>query len=815
MSAGRGTRPRPTGDLRMIPFSWLSRKSGAATGRFGTFSAALAVIFASLVLPLAQPAQPVAAQQALLRGQVVDRATRAPLAGAEIAFEGSASSTLSDAEGRFTLTRATPGIVTVRATLLGYAPALLTDVELQTSRSTFVLIELEPRAIELEGIAVGADAFRVPESAPVSAALLSAAEVRRTPGGQLDISRTLLSLPGVLGGVDNRNDLLVRGGGPGENAYYLDGIRIPRINHFATQGASGGALGLVNVDFIRETEFYTGGFPARYGEALSSVLEIRNRPGSPEGLRGDVTLGASEAALTLDGPIGAEASKGSWLFSVRRSYLQFLFEALDIPIRPDYWDAQTRIELNPTDRDQVRIVGLGAIDEFDLATPAPDADIEDFEIVERVIDNDQRAWTLGASWRRLIDDGLLTLTVSRSWSEFRFADPGADGLPVLSNASTERSLPVRLEGEHRLNTQLDASWGVELGRESIDTDVFQRATPATSFSEDLRYATRLAWWRRAAHAQLTARTADGRGSATLGGRIDDVTALDRGTSLSPRFSLRWRLTPTWSLSGAAGLFHQTPPAVALAVEEDGERVNRALRPIRVRQFVLGTAWQPRADLRIALEGFDKRYSRYPILRDDPRISLANLGADYGFVGAEPLRAAGLGRARGLELSAQKKLTRSLYALGAYTLSVSEFSGEDGVLRPSAWDVRHALDWTGGYRVGDRWEIGTRLRTLSGRAFTPFDPDASAAEYEVTGRAVPDWDRIGEQRTDTYARWDIRVERRFNRSGWNAVLYLDVQNVLDRENSIGFTYTRDPQFADGLRPLGGTGRLPFFGFSIEF
>lgn len=773
--------------------------------------AALAALVALFAPALTSPE--LVAQQSVLRGRVVDRTTRAPLVGAQISV-GDAT-TLSAGDGSFTLSGLPSGTVTVRAEVLGYGPGLLTEVRVQPSRSTFVLIELEPRAIELEGLAVGADAFRVPDAAPVSATLLSESEVRRTPGGQLDISRTLLSLPGVLGGVDNRNDLLVRGGGPGENAYYLDGIRIPRINHFATQGASGGALGLVNVDFIRETEFYTGGFPVRYGEALSSVLSIRNRPGSAEGVRGDVTLGASEAGLTLDGPIGADGAQGNWLFSVRRSYLQFLFEALGIPIRPDYWDAQTRVELTPSERDRIVIVGLGAIDEFDLATPGPDADFEDFEIVERVVDNDQRAYTVGASWRRLIEGGLLTLTASRSWSDFSFDDPGTDGRPVLSNASTEVSMPVRLEGEHRLTRALDLSWGVGASRESIVADVYQRATPATAFDTDLAWAEELGWWRSFAHTQLTLRGFRGRGTVTAGVRLDDNGALEQGMAWSPRLSARWQLTPDWSLSGAVGLFHQSPSALALTVREDGQRVNAGLRPIRVRQFVVGTAWQPRADLRVSLEGFDKRYSRYPVLRDDPRVSIANLGDDYGFIGAEPLLPIGEGEARGVEVGVQKKLTDRVYALGAYTLSRSEFSAADGVLRPSTWDVRHALDLTGGYRVGDRWELGTRLRVLSGRPFTPFDDEASALEYEITGRAVPDRDRIAEVRTAAYARWDVRVERRFDRSGWNAVLYLDVQNVLDRENPIGFGYTQDPQVPDGLRPLGGTGRLPFFGFSIEF
>ena len=310
---------------------------------------------------------PVSAQSVTVRGRVLDASSLRPIQAATLTVVESGAQALSDQSGRFLITSGDPGSVSVRVDVLGYESALETDVILRTSRSTYVEFRLERKALELEGIVVGAPAFRVLEAAPVSTQLLSNQELRRTPGGLQDVSRTLLSLPGVLGGVDNRNDLLVRGGGPGENAYYIDGIRIPQINHFATQGASGGALGLVNVDFIRETEFFAGAFPVRYGDALSSVLSIENRPGSPEGVQGDFTLGATEAALTLDGPAG---DNSNWLFSVRRSYLQFLFEALGLPIRPDYWDTQFRFESQISDRDRLVLVGIGALDNFDIVPPA-------------------------------------------------------------------------------------------------------------------------------------------------------------------------------------------------------------------------------------------------------------------------------------------------------------------------------------------------------------------------------------------------------------------------------------------------------------
>ena len=767
---------------------------------------------ASLVLLLlAASVSPLAAQSGSIRGQVVDDVDLRPIAGAQVRIGTDGPSTLTNADGRFGFDGLPVGVVTVRVQALGYSAVLVTDVVLQASRSSFVQVRLPRQAVEVEGVVVDAPAFRVPDAAPTSLQLLANEELRRTPGGLLDVSRTLRSLPGVLGGLDNRNDLLVRGGGPGENAYYLDGIRIPQINHFATQGASGGALGLVNVDFIREVEFYTGAFPVEFGDALSSVLSIDNRPGTREGIRGDFTLGATEAGLTLDGPAGERAN---WLFSVRRSYLQFLFKALGLPIRPDYWDGQFRVEVEPTPRDRILLVGLGAVDDFDIVPPGPDDSFENQEIAQSVIDNDQRSFTVGASWRRLVPGGYVTATASRSASDFTFADVGADGEAVLTNESLEQSTRLGLRADLAATDGLRLVLGTEAERATLDASLFQRSLPGGSFQGPLAWNEEVATWKLAAFAQTTLSPTP-RLSLTAGVRVDEVSALDDGLALSPRGSARLELGNGVSAQVAAGVFHQSPALLWLSVRDRGAAVNRSLRQQRNRQVAGGLSWLPNPGLRLSVEGFVKEYDRVPLLAGDPRITVSNLGGDYGFVGAEPLRDDGTGLARGVELFAQQKLLERVYLLGAYTLSWSEFAGANGVLRPSAWDRRHALDLTAGYRLGDAWELGTRVRVLSGLATTPVDLETSAEAYALTGRGVFDWDRLGSQRTPTYVGWDVRAERRISFDRWNAVVFLDLQNVINRANILGYAYTEDPAFPDRIRPIDGAGLLPTFGFSIEF
>ncbi|MGD2122185.1 MAG: TonB-dependent receptor plug domain-containing protein [Gemmatimonadota bacterium] len=751
------------------------------------------------------------AQTAVLTGRVLDLDTRVPLPGVEIRVLPQGIRVLSDAEGRFRAEGVEPGIVSLEASTLGYLTTVETSVMARTSRPTYVLVELRPAAIEVEGITVEADVFQAREDAPTSTQRLTEVEIRRAPGGIGDISRALLSLPGVVGGVDNRNDLLVRGGGPGENAYYLDGIRIPQINHFATQGTSGGALALVNADFIQDATFFTGGFPVSYGDALSSVLLIRNRPGTEDGIAGDITLGASEAGVTLDGPLGGD---GNWLFSVRRSYLQFLFEALDLPIRPDYWDGQLSVNWDPTGRDRFTLTGIGAIDEFGIIEPGPDADFENREIFQSVLDNDQKSYTVGGTYRRLVGEGgILRVKASHSFTDYRFSDEDAEGETLLTNRSLERETRFQVEGEAGLGSDVRLGVGGEAVRASINSRVFQRAIPGGLLPEDVVFDSDGGFWKPAFWGQLIWRP--GKVTATLGLRADGVTALDEGWAWGPRASLEYATAAGVDLSLAGGIFHQAPSKLALAVEEDGAPANDGLSQLRNWQLVGGADWRVDRALRLRLEAFYKNYDGMPVLASDPRVNLANLGDDYGFVGGEPLLSSGTGRAYGGELFLQQKLTGSLYLLGAYTLAWSEYAGEDGILKPSAWDRRHALDLTGGYRIGDAWEVGSKLRVLSGVAYTPWDLEASDLTYPLTGRGIRDWSRTGSERGPAYVRLDLRIEREWFFQKWDAVVYLDFQNLLNRENTVGFSYTQDPAYPNRLRPIDSVGFLPTFGFSVEF
>ena len=236
-------------------------------------------------------------------------------------------------------------------------------------------IPLEESDISLGEVVIKASPFIKRIESPVSVRVIGIDEIERNPGGNRDISRVLQSFPGVASTPAFRNDVIVRGGGPNENRFFLDNVEIPYLNHFSTQGASGGPTGIINVDFVQSVDFLSGAFPASEGNALSSILNFTLIDGDRDQMKYRATVGASDLGLTLDGPAG---KNGSLIMSVRRSYLQFLFSALELPFLPAYTDFQLKYKVKLDPKNEITIIGLGAKDDFELNLKANETDYQKY-----------------------------------------------------------------------------------------------------------------------------------------------------------------------------------------------------------------------------------------------------------------------------------------------------------------------------------------------------------------------------------------------------------------------------------------------------
>ena len=348
-----------------------------------------------------------------INGVIKDANTQELLFGAKVILRGTDTLyTRSDDDGFFSV-QGPVGKYNLEVNLLGYDTYNFYNLSINSGSTQVLEIDLISGTTDLEDVVVStAKSARATDmTTPLSTQKLTADEIKVNPGGNFDVSKVIQVLPGVAGGTTaNRNDIIVRGGGPSENVYYLDGIEIPVLNHFQTQGASGGATGILNVSFINDVQLSSSAFDSRYDNALASTVVIKQRNGNAEKFGGNLRLSGSEFAAMIEGPMG---KKTTYMASARRSYLKYLFSVLDLPIRPDYWDFQYKVNHKFNNKTELNLIGIGALDKFRLQAPK-DADANNQYILRSNPQLDQWNYTVGASLKHLIKDGFLTVALSRN-----------------------------------------------------------------------------------------------------------------------------------------------------------------------------------------------------------------------------------------------------------------------------------------------------------------------------------------------------------------------------------------------------------------
>ena len=307
------------------------------------------------------------AQQGSIQGRVFNPINNEPIPYANIVIQGLDKGTVTNELGFYKLENIAPGLYNVRATFIGFKPKIIFEVQVTLTRSVQLDFELEEEASDLEEVIVSSE-FSRSEDTPISARKLNSNEIERYPGGNRDISRVIQALPGVASTASFRNDIIIRGGAPNENKFFIDEIEVPVINHFATQGSSGGPLGILNVNLIKNVDVISGAFPANRMNSLSSFFEFELKDGRRDKMLTQLTVGASELTLSNEGPL---SEKTTYILSARRSYLQGLFRLIGLPFLPTFHDFTLKTKTKLNDKTELTFLGVGAIDQFVLNFDVP------------------------------------------------------------------------------------------------------------------------------------------------------------------------------------------------------------------------------------------------------------------------------------------------------------------------------------------------------------------------------------------------------------------------------------------------------------
>lgn len=753
-----------------------------------------------------------------ISGIIIDERTKKPLIGTNIIVLDTNYGTSTDLNGYYFINNVPVGTYRLRYDYIGYEPQLKTDVVVISANPTAVNVEMRESVIESEAVTVTAGYFTQEEKIQTSTIGLSREEIRRFPGGFEDVVRTVSTLPGVaINSAGGRNDLLVRGGGPSENLYVINNIEVPNINHFGNQGNSSGSLSFVNLDFVEDVTFSTGGFSAQFGDKMSSVLSLKMMNKIPPSFESKLIVSATQYGFDVDFPI---QQKGNLIFSARQSYLDLIFKAAGLPFVPVYTDFNIIGNYDISPKDKLFFIGLSAINniERDQST------LENRVTNAGLLDNSQYQGITGLNYRRLLNNGYLDVTLTNNLFRYKFsqldkneneyfksdADEWETGFKAQHYWVKDRSFGLRIG--------LSAKFVKNINSTAFADTIYDRSgnkvpfaflgLPQT-FDEEIaanKYAfyTEIDWF-------LTSGL-----DINAGIRADFYQFLEDKFYLAPRLSIKYSINDMLKIRASGGIYYQSPAYVWTT-----NPYNKGLKALQNNMGVIGLDYLLRADVRISLEGYYKDYSNLPsgtLPGINDHIVITNTGTGFGgreddfqSFGYFDLTSTAKGTAYGAELLIQKKYSNiPLYGLMSFTYSQSELIANNGNTYPGQYDQRFIFNLTGGYIFNSKWEIAGKLRYFTGVPFTTvYRPSENPLNIGYI-QNIPE--EYLNDRTNPGHHLDLRVDRYFNFRNWTLIVYVDIQNVYD------FKIPQRPTYDfwdDSIINASSIGILPSIGISAEF
>ncbi len=738
-----------------------------------------------------------------LKGTMIDRQTKEPLAGANVILIDTRLGAATDLKGNFTIQNIPVGAYSIQFSYIGYETITKTDIIIKSNRTTFIESDLGQSTMQTETIEVNAGYFVKMEEQPVSLTNFSREEIRRAPGSAGDVSRILMSLPSIAKVNDQSNSLVVRGGSPVENSFYIDNIEIPNINHFPTQGSSGGPIGILNVEFIKDVDFYAGGFSPMYGDKLSSIMNIRFREGNRERFNGQLDLNWAGFGGVFEGPVFDQ--QGSWLFSARRSYLEWVIKMFDVgtSVAPSYGDIQGKLVYDLSDQHRITVLGILA-DSHSSSTKQ----VADENAMIAYGDQDIYEFAAGLNWRALWSKlGYSNTSLSFTSASYKenFSETSTQ-MPLLKNNSLEQTITLRNTNHLHLNDFHSVQVGFEIKQITSDYDNFYAETldPAGNIVPALKLTDKISTEKYGLFLNYIINPVE-KLRLNLGIR-GDLFSYNNKSVMAPRFSAAYKLNDRTTISGSAGLFYQNLPLLLLAQRQN----NRQLKTMQATHYILGVNHLISENTRLTVEVYKKDYKNFPLDSAQPGFFIIDeLYYNHGFFTYhENLNDNGKAFTQGVELTIQKRLAKDFYGLLSASYFQSRYSDSNGLWKNRVYDNRVVLSVEGGYKPNNEWEFSMRWIYAGGPPYTPYDQKAS----REINRGILDDTQINNERYPDYHSLNVRFDKRFHFTYSNLIVYLSIWNVYNQKNVASYYWNDSENKQDVIYQWG---LLPIFGLEYEF
>ena len=738
-----------------------------------------------------------------VRGTISDKQSQTPLPGVVISIPelGNKYATISDENGEFRIAQVPVGRRTLQFFLIGYHSATVSNLLVYSGKESVLKLELEEKVVTTQEaiVTAGNKGQPINEMALISARSFTVEQTERYAGTWYDPARMAANYAGVAAMGDQRNDIIIRGNSPVGLLWRLEGVNIPNPNHFGSLGTTGGPISILNNNLLDNSDFFTGAFPAEYGNALAGVFDLRMRSGNNEKREYTGQIGLNGLELGAEGPI-SKSGKSSYLINYRYSTLE-LFKKLGInygvSAAPQYQDLSFKFNFPRTKFGKISLFGIGGT-----------SFIEVLKSKQKSTD-----WTFGLNnidVRYGSDMGVAGLThvyffnpnennsarlntsfaISGEQSTVR-SDSAYIDKPSMTYYH-DRSYEIKYTASSQLSKKYSSRFNTSLGVSSQFFKVYYSDSALNKNYEFVKLnqtnGENIALIQAFAQAQYSLTPV----IKLYGGLHSQYFTLNGSKTLEPRVALRWNISGSQSLNLGAGIHSQLQPRLFYFVQtrlpdHSYIETNTQLDFSYSDQVILAYDWNISENFRLKTETYYQNLRNIPVEQKLSHYSILNFGSDFGQIQTDSLVNNGTGYNYGLELTLEKLLADNYYILFTSSLFQSKYKGSDGILRNTIFNGNYVLNLLSGYTfalgANHSLSIDIKAVTAGGKRYIPI----LEAESKIKGDAVRDYHHAYENRYPSYFRFDARAMLRFNLKKFNTELSFDVQNITKRKNVLLETY----------------------------
>ena len=723
-----------------------------------------------------------------ISGNIIDKTNQLPLEGANISVVGTIKGVISDINGDFSISELKNGYYSISVSYMGYESKLIADIWVRDNAYEFLKIELNPTIIDYEGVMVTQNYFSKTNVDQYNSITFNNDEIRRAPGSGQEISRILNALPSVASVGENRQDMLVRGGGPTENGFVIDNIHIPSISHFNTpDGRSNGPIGMINTEMVDDIEFFSNGFPAEFGNKLSSYGDISYRDGKKDSLAGNVSIGMGGAGSLIEGSIIDDVT---FIGSYRRSYLDLISDAINAGGGlPSYDDLQGKLKYSPSHYDAFTILLVNGNSLYDRKK---EESISAGEDTYGNVKNKQN--TIGLGHRHIWNQNAYSSTsisISKQNANAIFYENQSDTVSLSTN-DIFRTLNARQINHIQFNKTLSSVFGFEIQNRNLEYDFFlnnvnsKNDVLVTNLSSFITIKSILVK----------------KALISIGSRID-WNDFERDILIAPRINVDFSLSKGWgNLIINSGKYFQNPPEKYLSVVEKND-----LRSINTIQHSLTFEKLITSSTKFSISVYEKKYDNAPMMErnqifTDPTFLLDQLRTYRNIVSN------GKAKTSGVEVLIEKKRATNFYGLIGGSIYKSIYHDQLDVKRNRNNNYEYLFNIVGGYRPNSKWEISLRWSLFGGRPYTKIDLENS----NLNNEEVLVYNEFNQSRTPIYHNLFLRYERRKKMKYGNIITYIELWNAYNRKNIETYFWSREKQ---DILETAYFSFIPVGGVEIEF